>query len=365
MGLINNELKMISGLAFTRAILRDVKLDIDQGMIILLDSKIQARTLGQIFEENLDGKTISKIKKRDGILNFEAGIYPLSGSEIEDAVSDFMAEKRFFPIITVGGILPYYMRESNYVVRVYELEGMKVFEQEYKKFRKYVINNVDYIRKQLDYYYKKLPEVRYFDRRSEYYTAFKSIMAVGFIWYTFYKKTSTEEKAEQFWEQYKKYSYKLVSGFREYQDCYEIETEFTELTWNYLRLHSDIQVCPVEGVSIEVQESMKKNTVILYDSDFYYFSEKLVKSICAPMLETIPVGELKVLLKDKGIIHCNDDGYTIKKRFGTSSGSCNRMRAMKIKKETLMSTEGLLLEEKYEHVSEKHENMKEELLCQK
>lgn len=366
MGLINNELKMISGLAFARVILKDEKLDIDQGIIVLLDSKSQARIFGRIFEENYDGKTINWIKRRDGILNFEAGIYHLNGNENEDVVADFMAEKSFLPIITVGGILPYYMRENSYVVRVHELESMEVFEQEYKKFRKYVIDNVDYIRKQIDRYYKRLPEVLYFDRKSEYYTVFKAIMAVGFIWYIFYRKTNTEEGAEQFWEQYKRYSYKLVSEFREYQDCYEIETEFTELTWNYLKLHSNIQVCPVEDVSIEVLESMRKNMVILYDSDFYYFPEKLVKSICAPMLETISVGELKVLLKDKGIIHCNDDGYTIKKRFWTSSGSCNRMRAMKMKKEMLMSAEGLLLEEVYEHVAEEHESIKEErTLCQK
>ena len=364
MGLINNELKMISGLAFTRVILQDAKLDIDQGIVVLLDSKSQARTFGRIFEENLDGKTISKIKKRDGILNFEAGIYPLSGSESEDAVSDFMAEKRFFPIITVGGILPYYMRENSYVVRVHELDDMETFKQEYEKFRTYVIKNIDYMRKQLNYY-KSLPEVCCFDRRSDYYRVFKSIMAVGFIWYIYYKKTSTEEMTEQFWEQYKRYCYKLVSEFREYQDCYEIETEFTALTWKYLQSHMDVTLCKTEEVTITVRKAMSEDKVILCDREYYYFPEKLVKSICKPMLEIVSVGELKALLKSKGIILCNDEGYTIKKRFWMSSGVCDRMRAMKMKKEMLMSPGGLLLEDVYEHVTEGYIYTKEEVLCQK
>ena len=41
------------------------------------------------------------------------------------------------------------------------------------------------------------------------------------------------------------------------------------------------------------------------------------------------------------------------------------MRAMKIKKETLMSSEGLLLEDVYEHVTEGCINTREGLLCQK
>lgn len=360
-----NEVKMISGLAFAREILKNEKLDIDQGLIVLLDSKREARIWGRIFEENLDGKTINWIKRRDGILNFEAGIYHLNGNENEDVVADFMTEKRFLPIITVGGILPYYVRENSYVVRVHELGGMEAFKREYGRFRAYVITNVDYIRKQLDYRYKKLPEVCYFNRQSEYYTVFKTIMAVGYIWYTFYKKTSTEEKAEQFWEQYKRNCYKLVSEFREFQACYEIETEFTALTWKYLRSHMDITLCKAEEVTIAVQKAMGEEKVILYDCEFYYFPEKLVKSICKQMLETVSVGELKVLLKNRGIIVCNNEGYTIKKRFWMSSGVCDRMRAMKIKKETLMSSEGLLLEDVYEHVTEGCINTREGLLCQK
>ena len=43
----------------------------------------------------------------------------------------------------------------------------------------------------------------------------------------------------------------------------------------------------------------------------------------------------------------------------------NRMRAMKMKKETLMSSEGLLLEDVYEHVTEGCINTREGLLCQR
>lgn len=362
---LKNELQMISGLAFTRVILRDAKLDIDQGLIVLLDSKSQARAFGQIFEENLDGKMINRIKKKDGILNFEAGIYPLNGNENEETVLDFLAEKSFLPVITVGGMLPFFLRESTYVIRVHELKGMEDFRQEYKRFRTYIIKNVSYIRKRLNSFYKRLCEEDWFDRRSEYYIAFKSIITVGFMWYVFYEKTSTEEITEQFWKQYLGYTYRIIGKFRDYQDCYEMETEFVTLTWKYLQLHSDVILCNAEEVTIAVQKSMKEEEVILYDSEFYYFPEKLVKIICSPMLETISVGELKVLLKAKGIIFCNDEGYTIKKRFWMSSGVCDRMRAMKIKKEMLMSSDGLLLEDVYEYASEEYKNTREEILCRK
>nr|WP_294692433.1 hypothetical protein [uncultured Blautia sp.] len=48
-------------------------------------------------------------------------------------------------------------------------------------------------------------------------------------------------------------------------------------------------------------------------------------------------------------IICNGAGYTIKKRFTTVFGYYDRMRAIKIRKDTLMSNEGLLLEDCYEY----------------
>lgn len=52
---------------------------------------------------------------------------------------------------------------------------------------------------------------------------------------------------------------------------------------------------------------------------------------------------------DQAIIICNGAGYTIKKRFTTVFGYYDRMRAIKIRKDTLMSNEGLLLEDCYEY----------------
>ena len=90
--------------------------------------------------------------------------------------------------------------------------------------------------------------------------------------------------------------------------------------------HVDVVVSNVDNVSGHAYEAMKVDKAILYDEEFYYFPERLIKEIAQPLMETMAIGELKKMLKDQGIIVCNGQGYTIKKRFTTMSGYCGRMR---------------------------------------
>ena len=134
----------------------------------------------------------------------------------------------------------------------------------------------------------------------------------------------------------------------DYEDCYDVEDEIRSLIWKFLE-QSTVQTCAVESVSGEMYRAVKDNNAILYDDEYYYFSERLVKKMVQPLMDTMSIGELKKLLKDQDIIICNGAGYTIKKRFTTVFGYYDRMRAIKIRKDTLMSDEGLLLEDRYEY----------------
>ena len=342
-----NVLRMIFGLAFMRPLLQATDTDIDLGVVVLMDSNTQARLWCQECESKVDGKIIQKLKSTK-VLNYQAGVHMLKdGDNVED-IKDFLMKCEFLPTLVVSGILPFFLREDSYVFRIRNAGSISAFSEEYKAFREFVIENVGFVKKSILQYLNEENlhnSNEYSDKYSDKYPAFRVLDVIGYIWELYYANNCSEASAENFCKAYMADISEIVKGFDDYSDYCDIEEEISSLIWNFLMEHVDVVVSNVDNVSGHAYEAMKVDKAILYDEEFYYFPERLIKEIAQPLMETMAIGELKKMLKDQGIIVCNGQGYTIKKRCTTMSGYCGRMRAIKVQKTMLSFQDNLMLED--------------------
>ena len=149
-----NILRMVFGIAFLRPLLNDVNADIDQGIIVLLDSGAQARAWALECEHRMDAKLITELGKSDA-RNYQAGVHVLKNCDTVDAVEDFLSERKFLPILAVGGILPFSLREDHYIIRLRDIKNISEFSDDYERFCKFCIANTKFIENIIKNYVNK------------------------------------------------------------------------------------------------------------------------------------------------------------------------------------------------------------------
>ncbi len=356
MGKMKDVIKMISGIAFLRPILKLCDCDCDKGIMLVVDSDRDARMLAKYFETRLNGKIVKRLRKMDiqDIQNFEAAFYITKGTENREALEEFLMEEEFFPVVFVGNKIPSGSWDDNYFLRINTKEfqdEIESEEEEFRKFRKYTIANPMQIKAvllKLDTS-KAMEEYRV---EYEFLPIYKAMSAVGYVWRSFLWSTRNEKTAEIFLNRYLHTCRGIVDKFRDYESTFEIQEEVNELTWDYVGAHVEVKFANVEMVGPKANQAMKADCAILYDEDYYYIPEKLMKQICAPLLKCLSVSELKGQLEKERLILCNGEGFTVKKKFRTIDGVSGRCRAFKFVKEKLISPDGFRLEDLYADADE-------------
>lgn len=340
---IRTQLRLISGLAFLRPLLRETGFDIDEGLVLLFDTKKIAQRFLAECVKNVNAIEVGSLKKNVNAENFEAGFHIFRSSDDPDLLVDFLRDKDFLPVLISGGKIPTCLEEP-YIIRIsFEFFDNIIhdFSEEFNGFRNYVIQNVSLVVQRIKTVNLSQPlEMAAVD--NEEVLILQTFLAVGVIWYDFTQSVTPNQDFfnDFFWQ-----CSAMVKKMRDFSDHVDLEDEIADLTFEYMENHPELQIISVEEVTDEGQKAIEACEAILFDDDFYYIPERLVKWICAPLLATKPVGVLKEELAKEGIIVCNLDGYTVKKKYWTVDGNSNRMRAIKFVKDMLITREGLALEE--------------------
>lgn len=87
----------------------------------------------------------------------------------------------------------------------------------------------------------------------------------------------------------------------------------------------------------------------MFDEEFYYIPEKILRKACESFRDSVSILSVKRALFDSGFLCCNDakeGNYTVKKLLTNAYGCSFRPRFLKIKKEFFISGGSLGLEER-------------------
>lgn len=351
---IRTKLMLISGLAFLRPLLRDAGFDTDEGLVLLFDTSKIARQFFAACTECLNATEVGSLKKDVTAENYQAGFHICRPSDDPDLLEDFLLNKDFLPVVISGGQIPTCLEEP-YIIRI-SSEPFNViiydFFEEFDEFADYVIENTETVVERLE-----TVDISRFLQVSavgnEDVLILQTFLAVGVIWDDFIQSVTP---SQEFFEDFFLQCAYMVKKMRDFFDHIDMKDEISDMFFQYLEDHPEIKISHANEVTSVGLNAIEACKAILYDTDFYYIPERLVKKICEPLLATKSLGTLKKQLAGEGIIERNSDGYTVKKKFWTVYGNSDRMRAIKFKKEALLSREGLNLEEFFCDIDESDEN---------
>lgn len=341
---------VLFGSSFLRVILSEFGSQMDEGVVILVDQEIEARQFVMHYCGNAgeNGRRIYKWKRRKvQVPNFCCGMVLLNPKKPEEAM-EFLEETEFFPVVVTGRILPAELRCARYIFRATHEDMMYVQKEEsanlIREFRTFIISETETICKIIRSAQNSTALAEY-QGNDEYRRLFASCVAIGKVYKSYLEQRISDGDAERFWKYFLQETYRrlqMIPDFASGEDLYEMATD---LVWAYVKQQGNILFADAEQISGKAYDALEENRLIVYDAEYYYFPAALFSVIFRPLLQTMSVPELKRRMSDEGLLCCNSSDYTVKKQVTTVYGTKERVRVLRMAKETLMSRDNLLLED--------------------
>lgn len=344
---------VIYGSSFLRYIAADNGCELDDGFVIVADNEIQARRfVTEYIQKNGDNDCLIKSwkKRREYPENYCCGFLVLKKYITLEEADDFLSEKDFLPIVICGGLFPDCLKSNRYIFRLREADlesiATQTFAMEIKKFRTYVIGNVEEVCRIFEEQKTSIARMKYSGAR-EQRSIYNFLLAVGAVYVGYWRRTHTEKEATEFFNAYVREMQKRLAHMPEFAGGDVLSEMLASLVWEYLYKIQNIVVADIEKMDEEVEAAIREQRVILYDEKFYYFPPALLMKICDPLLQTASETDLKRRLREKKIIYCNSADYTVKKTIVNVYGMPERKRFFWTYKDAMLSPDNLRLEDIY------------------
>lgn len=171
-----------------------------------------------------------------------------------------------------------------------------------------------------------------------------NLITVVLIWKAIYREHGiAEEEISEEIDWLKGQIWSSIETMDRHEGMYDVQDVVRKCFMDQVS-KGEIEIRPLLGNS--AVDEIKNH--ILYDDDFYYVTDSTLRTVCAPLLTTVSFVQLKNEMASSGMVDCNDGNlknFTKKKLIWRSFGWQERVRFVWIKKEALMTKEGLLLED--------------------
>lgn len=338
-------IEVISELAFVQAVTRFYGYGMDKGIILIADDDERASLIRAMLQAHMDAVELRFGREKQAQpCNYQIGVHMHSKLDNERKLLDFIEEQDFLPVIIVGGFVPELLNGKGYAFRCEadEQDFMDV-EIRYKEFVKYVKENVSSIQKVVMKMSKRANFLSDCEKQNQKYERLaKNLATIGCIWNLMDTKNGISDEEGKRLEKFLSIVYSTIEAMERYDGEYDVKDAIRECFWKQVE-DKNVCIAPVEknGVSGEVENQ------ILYDSDYYYVTDQVLRTVCKPILNMVSVVQLKREMALSGMLDCNDgavQNYTKKKLVWNPYGRTERVRFIWIKKEYLMSDEGIALE---------------------
>lgn len=276
-------------------------------------------------------------------LNYEVIIHHYTHGDKKEKVLEFLNRKNGFPIVIVDGIVPDFLRNAEFIILLKPGErGVEMVREKYKKLRRYIIEECEYVRKNLQVL-RQSKKYRQMKGNNEKKELFEIMMAVAEIWRLYEREKFQEEIAMTEFSQFCSFVDFVVLGMDRMSENYEVTEAVKEVLFHYVENN------PVKFGLFSANFEGEEEKRILFDGEYYYFFENDLRKMCHPLLRTVSFLQLKQEMYEEGMIVCHNTkstNYTVNKvYYDSKTGKSVRSRFIKIPKEYLVSEEGLFIED--------------------
>lgn len=341
-------IKLMGICAELNLIFREKGVNMSKGMALVLEEGA-----GEDLLENLaraiDAVELTKLKSgKNMVRNYQMALHLYTRSDKADEIHGFMHSRNFLPVVIVVGVMPESLREISFGIRADKkiITGIREqeFAKEQKEIKKFVRTNPDLVVRELDMLWTSVD----FSRRKEYSSLYTSLLAASKIYRLFYRSFHSESDTVAHFEKVRKEVERCVDEADELAEDCDAMDAIRVAVCRYFGLSRRWHIGDIRNISGDLYKAVKSENAVLYDEEFYYISESLLRRACGTILNVLSFLKVKNILRKEGVIVCNDNAarnFTVKKVINCAHGDISRERFIKMRREFLMSNEGLYLEE--------------------
>lgn len=338
-------LQFIEAFGFCRFLFQNNGYDLEKGLVLVTDDDCHAQQVIDAILTTVDSREMrhlsSKVEKP---FNYEIGLHLYRKYDKEQEILEFLVEKRFTPLVIVGGILPEFLEENSYMFR-FDLRGSDIrdFADMYKKMKNEVLSHLEHLMYEISNF-KSSKLLKQIEIDESYQRCFEIFALTGKVWQLVLRESNDEETAERWLNSYCEASATTLRKMDDLCGLCDISEVIRKCVVTYV-MKNDVKMMEFHTITGD-SDSIE---TIWYDADYYYFSESFLKKICKPLQNTVSFQQIKTELYEAGILVCNNiknRNFTVKKScFDIQTGCERRIRFLKLVKQELFSDEGMELEE--------------------
>lgn len=343
---------ILYSISFLRMLLWNGNLQINQGFILVFDSESQAREFCQSYCRNAgNGEKVLLKTHLKNAYNNDCIVFASITKQKEEDMQEFLESANCFAVLMSGGVLTNAFREDHYLFRVNSRDvdyvGCSQFSEAVQKLKEYIINNVSVVQKVIEQVETSVAYASY-KKKVQHKPLLKLLLAVGEVQRSYIRDVENENQADLFWNTYVQESVRRICAIQDFADGLEIRQLLTEAFFEQIDSGSILMIKPIHNIDMNVLNLMKNHKAIVFDEEYYYLTEEMLKNICSSMTGEYSWLELKHQMAESGVIRKWDSGFTAKKSF-VYEGSSIRLRVMMIHKEIVFASgDGSSLEDYFE-----------------
>lgn len=339
-GYVKGIMRFLSGAGLMRFLLQREALEIEQGVILVAEDEEIIRKFQRVYERWEDVRVLHSLKENN--FNFEVAVYRYKKTDKQEQVSQFLQREKGLPVLLVQGVVPEFLRDDSYIFPLKSSDIHGGDEKAYTEFKDYLIQQNTIVQKAIGLWKFKRDEKTEMGSLQNLY-AF--MLAVENVWRLYQEMQG--EFSGVFDSRYREGLGTIrqrLSEMERFREDYEISEAVKNVISRYIERHP---VRFIEGR--ECAYELKNKDSVMFDDEFYYIQESLLKKMCNRLLETVSFLQLKREMCAEGMIvvhNAKNGNYTINRVcVDRMTGTTMRVRFIKIPKQFLMSEEGLYLEE--------------------
>lgn len=340
---------LLSAMAEIRPFLVDAGLALRHGLVIFAEdwrdcdkTEKELLNLGAI-----ECKTLGK--KRSKVRNHLVGIHRYMKTDKEEAVQEFLVEEEFIPVLLTYGMIPDFLENQAEILPVFKSGETKMLDtlKEFELFRLYAHRNPDILQREIELFMTS----QFYLQNEESSSLSIVLEATATVFCSLFRNWNTEQETNQRREKLKKVIECIVYSSEEYGEEYEFLEIVKRTVEEFIEENPQILICRYDEIEGEVINAVYNSTAILFDDEYYYLPDGILRKACEPILCAISLPRIKRQLFEEGYLHCANakkGHYTVKKMVTNSYGIPLRVRFLKISREFFAPIGEMGLEERRE-----------------
>lgn len=340
-------LLLINIMAEIRPFLLDAGLDFQGGIFIFCeDNQDMLRWRKELMDAGAEciknlGKSNWKIR------NNQVGFHLYGKYDKEADIANFLEENGFTPVVLSGGMVPEVLQEwpNRFVFE----SGAKIYgaiaQNDFQKFRSYAHTNPHALQKDV----KLFRSSAFYARNKRIPSLWTGLRVAADVFFNCYRELYSEEETGRKHSGLVRainYCKKTAENYLEEFDSCDLIRQALE---TYLDGNPQIQIVNAANIDGVLTESIRREEAVLFDENFYFIPEKILRCACEPFGDIASILSAKRALYDEGYLCSNavkGGNFTVKKTLVNAYGQCFRPRFLKIKKEFFATAESLGLQER-------------------